>query len=89
LEWILVPKARFLRTKTRALIANPQMWRLARSSIVDHGGLQNVDELTRFAALIKKRQPRTILEIGTALGRVRAIGLFSIDLAARSAAPSC
>jgi predicted O-methyltransferase YrrM len=53
-----------------AVISSPQDWWLARQSIVNRGAIQHVDELTRFSAMVRKLQPRRLVEIGTAQGGV-------------------
>lgn len=56
----------------RALVLHgPRAWWLARQSVVRYGAIQHVDELAEFARMLYQRQPRTVLEIGTAQG-----GLF-------------
>lgn len=57
-----------LVSNLRAAALSPKKWWLARQSIVTHGAIQHVDELTRFLCLACDQPPRTVLEIGTAQG---------------------
>jgi predicted O-methyltransferase YrrM len=54
----------------RAAASSPQAWWLARRSIIQHGAIQHVDELTEFTKIVQQQCPRTVLEIGTAQGGV-------------------
>jgi predicted O-methyltransferase YrrM len=54
----------------RAAASSPKSWWLARRSIVQHGAIQHVDELTEFTKIVKQQSPQTVLEIGTAQGGV-------------------
>ena len=53
-----------------AAMTHPGDWRLARQSIVRRGAIQHVDELTRFAGMVRRLKPRRLVEIGTAQGGV-------------------
>jgi predicted O-methyltransferase YrrM len=77
-----VPGFRGLIANGLAAFSGPTAWMLARQSILRHGAIQHVDELTTFAKIVRARQPRRILEIGTAQG-----GMFW--LLCRLAAPDC
>ena len=63
-----MPKLRGLIANGLAAFSGPKAWVLSRQSIVHHGAIQHVDELTAFAKIVGARHPRRILEIGTAQG---------------------
>lgn len=65
-----MPGIRGLVSNMRAAALSPQAWWLARRSIIQHGAIQHVDELTEFTKIVKQQCPRTVLEIGTAQGGV-------------------
>lgn len=59
-----------LISNMRAAASSPQAWWLARQSVIQHGAIQHVDELTEFTKIVKQQRPRRVLEIGTAEGGV-------------------
>jgi len=59
-----------LVSNLRAVMSSPSAWWLARRSVIEHGAIQHVDELTEFTKLLQRNPPRTVLEIGTAQGGV-------------------
>jgi predicted O-methyltransferase YrrM len=59
-----------LISNIRAAASSPHAWWLARQSVIQHGAIQHVDELTEFTKIVMGMQPRRILEIGTAEGGV-------------------
>jgi cephalosporin hydroxylase len=61
---------RGLITNALAAGSSPSAWALARRSIVEHGAMQHVDELTAFTKIVRSLAPRTVVEIGTAQGGV-------------------
>jgi predicted O-methyltransferase YrrM len=65
-----MPGWRGLVSNALALSVSPSAWALARRSIVVHGAVQHVDELTSFAKIVRALRPRTVVEIGTAQGGV-------------------
>jgi predicted O-methyltransferase YrrM len=65
-----LPSVQGIVSNVRAAIGSPRDWWLARQSVVHHGAIQHVDELAEFAGIVRKMQPRSVLEIGTAQGGV-------------------
>jgi predicted O-methyltransferase YrrM len=65
-----MPGLRGLISNGLAACSSPKSWALARQSIVRHGAIQHVDELTKFVTILRGLKPRRILEIGTAQGGV-------------------
>jgi cephalosporin hydroxylase len=65
-----MPGFRGLVSNALAAGSSPSAWALARSSIVKHGAMQHVDELTAFTKIVRSLAPRTVVEIGTAQGGV-------------------
>lgn len=65
-----MPGIRGLVSNMRAAASGPQAWWLARRSVIRHGAIQHVDELTKFTKIVQQQSPRTVLEIGTAQGGV-------------------
>ena len=65
-----MPGIRGLVSNMRAAASGPQAWWLARRSVIRHGAIQHVDELTEFTKIVRQQSPRTVLEIGTAQGGV-------------------
>ena len=65
-----MPGIQGLVSNMRAAASSPQAWWLARRSVIRHGAIQHVDELTEFTRIVRKQAPRTVLEIGTAQGGV-------------------
>jgi predicted O-methyltransferase YrrM len=65
-----MPGLRGLLRNLNAAILSPQDWWVARRSIVKRGAIQHVDELAQFSALVRKMQPKRLVEIGTAQGGV-------------------
>ncbi len=53
-----------------AAVLSPQAWWLARQSVIRHGAIQHIDELTEFPRMLQMKPPRAVLEIGTAQGGV-------------------
>ena len=84
-----MPGIRGLVSNMCAAASSPHGWWLARRSIVRHGAIQHVDELTEFTKIVRHLAPQTVLEIGTAQGGVfwlmcrlaaRSATLISLDL---------
>lgn len=65
-----MPRFQGLVSNLRAAATSPQAWWLARQSVIRHGAIQHVDELTEFARILRVKPPRAVLEIGTAQGGV-------------------
>jgi cephalosporin hydroxylase len=65
-----MPGIQGLTRNLNAAITSPQSWWLARQSIIRRGAIQHVDELTQFSVIVRKLQPRRLVEIGTAQGGV-------------------
>ena len=65
-----MPGMRGLVKNLKAAVSSPRDWWIARQSIVKRGAIQHVDELTQFSALVRRIQPRRLVEIGTAQGGV-------------------
>ena len=65
-----MPGIRGLVSNMRAAASGPQAWWLARRSVIQHGAIQHVDELTEFTKIVQQQSPRMVLEIGTAQGGV-------------------
>ena len=65
-----MPGVHGLISNALAAASSPVAWSLARRSVVKHGAMQHVDELTVFVRTLQARSPRTVLEIGTAQGGV-------------------
>ncbi len=65
-----MPGIRGLVSNLRAAASGPQAWWLARRSVIEHGAIQHVDELTHFTKVVQQHCPSTVLEIGTAQGGV-------------------
>jgi predicted O-methyltransferase YrrM len=63
-----MPGIRGLIVNGLSACSSPTAWSLARRSIKRHGAIQHVDELTAFAKIVRRQQPRRVLEIGTARG---------------------
>jgi predicted O-methyltransferase YrrM len=63
-----MPGFQGLVSNLRAAASSPTAWWLARQSVIRHGAIQHVEELTEFARMLRVRPPRTVLEIGTAQG---------------------
>ena len=65
-----MPGLRGLISNALAASSSPSAWALARRSIVEHGAMQHIDELTAFTKIVRSLVPRTVVEIGTAQGGV-------------------
>ena len=65
-----MPGFQGLVSNFHAAAKSPRAWWLTRQSVIRHGTVQHVDELTEFTHMLQAKPPRAVLETGTAQGGV-------------------